>query len=590
LEGRARCYPCRLFRALFIAAVLVIASTSGPEQLGFVRSAGATPGVPAQELAAALKAVRAERDPTRRLLLIDRALEDQSLRGSIVSALFVERALTYRELGDCHRAIEDFTSALAHSRSAYSMTLDKVECLITVDQLDEANRELDHYLLSKPGTAQAYVLKGTIYEKEGFFTRAEDEYTRALHFDSQSTSALEQRAGVLIRQGKPRRALDDLNALIKLSPHRTDILRTRARLHVKLNDHPAALADFGRIEALNPGDDQALREKALVFIKTNRADKALQALGAQPSTRSEDAESQVLRARAYMLLKEYEKVQRILQATLQEHPQYAPAFLYSGIVLYRTGDADGALARLNRALELDGKLVEAYKERGRVFLDLKEPVRASVDLTAAADLDPSDGEIYAMRAAASLARNLHDAATSDFSRALENLPGDPRILFDRAAAYALKEDFPAALQDLDEVIKNKPDAARAWGLRGVINANLGNQSRAREDLTKATVLNPRDSQGWNNLGYFLYRNGEFAAALEALNRALVVDPSHENARYNLGLVLAKQEQTGAGLEPKAAPRDPGSESSPGTQAARTHEKEAISRNPRGSGRNRQPGP
>ena len=81
-------------------------------------------------------------------------------------------------------------------------------------------------------------------------------------------------------------------------------------------------------------------------------------------------------------------------------------------------------------------------------MDIGEPVRAALDLTAAAELDPSDGEIPAMRGLTFMTRSLYDAAIADFTKALESLVGDPRMLYDRATAYLEEDEQHLAQADL----------------------------------------------------------------------------------------------------------------------------------------------
>ena len=94
-----------------------------------------------------------------------------------------------------------------------------------------------------------------------------------------------------------------------------------------------------------------------------------------------------------------------------------------------------------------------YKERARTFTELGEPVRAAIDLTAAADLDPADGEIFALRGLTLIQRRLYDAAVADFTRALECLPGDPSIMYNRAVALLYKDETQLALADLDSLLR-----------------------------------------------------------------------------------------------------------------------------------------
>lgn len=511
--------------------------------LTILNATAASLSIADQTAANLLKQVREEPDPAKRIELLDLALKDSSLKGDTLASVFFERAMAYKAMNDCFRAIEDLDSSLAHSRKAPPALLEKAHCLILVDQLDEAFRVLETVLLTAPATARAYVLKGMIYEKEGFLSKAEDEYTRALDHDSESFSALDMRARLLLREGKPRKALDDMNALSRLAPRDPDVFMTRARIHVKLKDSGAALADYARVESLTPGDDRVLKEKVPVFFAMDQPEKALTALTTYGTRHPDDVEVLVLEARAHILLKVYQKAEQILKRARAKRPLYAPTYLYMGVVLARNQDPDRALENLNRAIELDPTLVEAYKERARTFTELGEPVRAAADLTAAADLDPADGEIFAFRGLTLIQRRLFDAAIADFTRALECLPGDPRIMYDRAVAFLRRDEPQSALADLDSLLRVKPDTARALGLRGIVYLNSGNSAKAREDFDKAATISPQDPQVWNNRGFFHYKTGNTNAAIEDFNRALKLNPAYDNARYNLELAVRKREAT-----------------------------------------------
>ena len=278
-----------------------------------LNAAAASLSIADQTAANFLKQVREEPDPAKRIELLDLALKDSSLKGDALGSVFFERAMAYKAMNDCFRAIEDFDSSLAHSRKAPPALLEKAHCLILVDQLDEAFRVLETVLLTAPATARAYVLKGMIYEKEGFLSKAEDEYTRALDHDSESFSALDMRARLLLREGKPRKALDDMNALSRLAPKDPDVFMTRARIHVKLKDSGAALADYARVESLTPGDDRVLKEKVPVFFEMDQPEKALTALTTYGTKHPDDVEVLVLEARAHILLKAYQKAEQILK-------------------------------------------------------------------------------------------------------------------------------------------------------------------------------------------------------------------------------------------------------------------------------------
>ena len=488
-----------------------------------------------------LKEIREIGNPIRRIELLDEALKDSSIKGEFLSTLYFERAVAYKEIKDYFRAVEDFNHSLAYTRKIIPPLVEKAHCLVILDQLDEASKVLEIVLSASPGMAKAYVLKGMIYEKEGFLTKAQDEYTRALHYETQCAMALEMRAKLLLREGKPRKALEDANALSRLDPDNPKVFLTRARVNVKLKDYRAALADYGKVEAIMPGDDKVLEERVLVFFKTNEPGKALEALSGYAIKHPGEVELLVLQARAHIVLKNYVEADRILKLALAKNPSYAPAYLYLGVVRSRNQHWDEALGNLNRAIELDASLLEAYKERARIFMDIGEPVRAGLDLTAAARLDPSDGEILAMRGLTFVTRSLYDAAIADFTEALESLSGDPRILYDRATAYLQEDEQDLALVDLNAVLRVRPDAARALSLRGIARFNLGQAPKAREDFQKATATSPNDPLVWNNSGFFHYKMKEYDAAIDCFSRSLKLDPGYKEAQYNLSLAIQKKD-------------------------------------------------
>ncbi len=339
-----------------------------------------------------LAKARAVADPADRIELLEEALKDTTAKGEALADLYFQTGLAYKELKDYFRAIEYFNYSLAFTRNIVPVLLEKTHCLILLDQLDEASSVLEIALAASPGMGQPYVLKGMIYEKEGHLVKAEDEFTRALNFEPQSMAALEMRAKVRIKQGKPIKALEDTSALIRLSPDKPEAFLTRARIHVKLKEYQAALDDYSHVESLQPGDGSVVKEKVLVFFQTDNAQKALEVLSSLSARHPEDVEALALMARAYILLKNVPEAERILKQALAKNASYAPAYLYNGLALARKKDVDGALASLKRAIDLEPTLVEAFKERARIFMSLKENVRAATDLTAAANLDPGDGE------------------------------------------------------------------------------------------------------------------------------------------------------------------------------------------------------
>lgn len=483
-----------------------------------------------------LAQIKSEKSPARRILLLDEALKDPSVKDRALSGLFFERAMAYKEVGDCFKAIQDLDSAFAHFRGAFPALIEKAECLLRLDQVDEASRILELHLLSRPNSARGYILKGMIFEKEGFATRAEDEYSRALYYEPKYAAALEARARLRLSLGKISDALEDATQWVQLSPSNKEALLLRARIQFKLKDYSQALRDYGAAEQIDADDERILRDKVELFLQTNQPDRALESLEVKIKADEQTPELLVLQARALILKNSFSAAEKLLKKAASLDESYAPSLMYLGELRFRERDYDSALEFLNRALGSDTKLVEAYKQRARIFLDLGEPTRAGSDLTQAARLDPADGEILLLKGKSNLDRLLYQEAADDFGRAVSSLPGDVRPFFYRALAYIRLTEYSAALSDLDTVLKIKPNSPRALSMRGVAWFFLGQNARALHDFNLSVSLDSHDPVLLNNRGYFFYKTGDFSKAVEDFENALRVKDDYATAQINLECV------------------------------------------------------
>ncbi len=483
-----------------------------------------------------LDRLKYEKSPANRITLLDEALKDQSLKGKTLSGLFFERAVAYKELGDCLKAIQDFDSAFAHFRGAFPALIEKAECLFQLDQADEASRILELHLLSRPNSPRGYVLKGMIYEKEGFKIKAEDEYSRALYYEPKFASALEARAKLRLALGKLSAALSDANQWIELAPKSKEALLLRARIHSKLKQYLEALRDYTAAEQIDPNDVQIVRDKVELFLKTNQPDKVMESLAPRIKSDGETPEFLVLQARAMLLKKSFSEAERLLKKAVYLDQSYASAFLFLGELRVRERDYDGALEHLNRALALDPKLIEAYKQRAKVFLELGEPARAGNEVIQAIRLDPADGELFLLKGKSNLAVSLYEQAVEDFGSAMKSLPGDFRPFFYRALAYLRLGEYSAALEDLEKALREKPNSPRALTMRGIAFYHLGQKTRALEDFNQSVSLDPYDPVLLNNRGYYMYKTGRLAEAIEDFEKALRAKDDYATAQINLECV------------------------------------------------------
>ena len=162
---------------------------------------------------------------------------------------------------------------------------------------------------------------------------------------------------------------------------------------------------------------------------------------------------------------------------------------------FRSGDLDGALAALTKAIELDPGLVRAWLERG---------------LARGAKGD-KEGEI------------------ADLTRAIELDPASTRAWMERGGTRGNKGDLDGAMADETRAIELDPGFARAWANRGGVRYQKGDLEGALSDLTRAVDLDPELALARVNRGIVRYKMGDFAGAAADLERALELDPGSPRA-------------------------------------------------------------
>src|SRR5262249_41502871 len=99
--------------------------------------------------------------------------------------------------------------------------LDKVEraaALIRDNRIEEAERELNLALKTRPNEAVALNLLGTIRARQGKLTDAEDLFARAIRIAPQMAGAHMNLAHLYFLKGAPEKAVTELKETLRLEP------------------------------------------------------------------------------------------------------------------------------------------------------------------------------------------------------------------------------------------------------------------------------------------------------------------------------------------------------------------------------------
>ena len=235
------------------------------------------------------------------------------------------------------------------------------------------------------------------------------------------------------------------------------------------------------------------------------------------------------------------------------------------------GDAAGAAAALQRAIERDPNSVGAYNNLGVLLQASGETAGARAAFDAALAIDPFDRETLVNLG--SLAQQAGDAsaAAGYFERALPghgdwfplrfnyglalaglgrhddargHLEAACRLRPDHAEAEIALADTLGHLGRVDTaaarlaaLLAAKPDDPSAQFRAGIALHTLGRREDAATAYARATLLAPEVAEPFNNLGQALTELGRHDEALRAVERALALQPDFAEAWNTRGNVL-----------------------------------------------------
>lgn len=219
-------------------------------------------------------------------------------------------------------------------------------------------------------------------------------------------------------------ALADLDKAVSLDGNAATLLR-RADLLEDMGEKDKAAADFQAVLGLDPSSKAALTGLGLLQIDAGRRDDALG------------------------------PIEQHLESADEDKPDWEAA---KAELLARAGDADGAIAAIDKAI--------AVKSASAQFLNQ----RCWIKGTLAVQLD---------------------GALQDCTRAIELTENNTSALDSRAMVYLRLNRLSEALADVDAALDRNPEMASSLYLRAAIERKMGKSESANKDAASARLISPR---------------------------------------------------------------------------------------------------
>jgi Tfp pilus assembly protein PilF len=138
----------------------------------------------------------------------------------------------------------------------------------------QAIADLDRAIRLNPNDAEAYNIRGNVWDDLGDADRALADYEQAIRIDPNNPGPLRDRGILWRRKGALNRALVDLDRAIRLSFSNAQIYSDRGLLWYEKGHHDRALADFRRAVKIDPDFAIAYINRGVVAHRRRAIDRA----------------------------------------------------------------------------------------------------------------------------------------------------------------------------------------------------------------------------------------------------------------------------------------------------------------------------
>ncbi|MCP3167550.1 tetratricopeptide repeat protein [Myxococcus qinghaiensis] len=227
--------------------------------------------------------------------------------------------------------------------------------------------------------------------------------------------------------------------------------------------------------------------------------------------------------------------QQEFERAVQLDPNLADAHLGLSRVALLNGDLEKAQTEANRALELDPHLLKDGRlQRGIVLWRLGKLDEAVAELEKAKAEDPRSTTIPITLGAVLLERGELPSAESNLGLALSNEPSNHEALYYLGLVKAKRLEFTQAMDAMRKAVERAPKRPDYHYAYGVILRDAKNLPDAMREWNTAVELDPANADAHEALGHAHLENGEFDEAIASFEDSLKADPRRTRVLGSIG--------------------------------------------------------
>lgn len=318
--------------------------------------------------------------------------------------MFFFMGMAYKHMNDDKMALRYIQKAINKNPSRPDYRVKKIELLIQMSEIGEAEKEVDRLMLSEPELFDGYHIKNAILMKKKRYKEAIDVARRASERFPEDADLLLDYAKSMAVAGKYDESMQLLENAKKLKYYE-DSKEYFIQLEAEIQAELGNVSDAVRLceECISMEKENQINESIRfmiinLYLMQEKYEEAIE--NAQKIIESASFDSYYFAAlyfKPYALMKKgnreeaeeaYSESVKLYRLSTLKNPDAYDAYLYRAMCLRDTGKYEDALEMLELLENLDGDIAEIYTIRADIYELTKQPVLAKEELEKAYKIKP----------------------------------------------------------------------------------------------------------------------------------------------------------------------------------------------------------
>jgi tetratricopeptide (TPR) repeat protein len=345
--------------------------------------------------------------------------------------------------------------------------------------------------VAQDGSGQQALRRAVELHESGHFDEAITQYQAFLKEHPEAAPVRSNLGAALAHQGRYAEAVQEYTQALSAQPANNGIRFNLGLAYYKMGQIGKAIENFEAVEsALPPDQPQAHQVKLLLGESLLRLDKNARVIALlTPLAETDPNDLGVAYLLGTALLHDgqeqrgAELIERILH-----NGDTAEAHMLMAYTYMKANDPKVGLSEVNRAINLNPKLPEAYSLLGRLDYITADLAGAEAAFRKAIDLDPNSAEARLFLGTLLREQGRLEEAHPQLERAMQLRPGEVRARYEFALVCSAEGDDKRAADLLRMLVKDAPEYTEAHRSLSTIDFRLGRDAEGRQERKIAETL------------------------------------------------------------------------------------------------------